>query len=86
MAKHFGLSNASNGGSAWKDGSFRGAKAISRPKVAYQRRVSNKMAFLGLAVGYLGLVVVLASVPMWNQMLLPDETSIAACLDVGGSR
>ena len=46
----------------------------------------TKWRFVGMAVGYLGLVVVLASVPIWNQMLLPYETPIAACLDFGGSR
>ena len=86
MVKDLGLSGALHGGSARKEVSFRGPREILQPQVTYRRRVSNKMAFVGMAVGYLGLVVVLASVPIWNQMLLPYETPIAACLDFGGSR
>ncbi len=86
MTRLLELSATSKIGPAHKERSFPGAGAKSAPPVAYLRRVSNKMAILGMAVGYLGLVTILASAPIWNQVLSPYQTPFPSCTDFGGHR
>jgi len=70
-----------------KDGKIlRNALVSNRPKIAFRQRISNRLAIIGMAVGYLGLVVVLASTPIWSQVLLPYQSTYLACMEAGGSR
>ncbi len=64
----------------------RNASVSNRPKIGYRQRISNRMAILGMAIGYLGLVVILASTPIWSQVLLPYNSTHLACTEAGGSR
>ena len=70
-----------------KNGPFlRNISAGNRPQIGYRQRMSKKMTILGMAIGYLGLVVILASTPIWSQVLLPYQASHLACTEAGGSR
>ncbi|MGI9491958.1 MAG: hypothetical protein ACR2QF_06115 [Geminicoccaceae bacterium] len=70
-----------------KNGQFlRKISARNRPQIVYRHRISKKMAILGMAIGYLGLVVILASTPIWSQVLLPHQSPHLACTEAGGTR
>lgn len=86
MTEGIGLSVSSKGSPALMDGSFMEAQAVPRPQLSCRGRVSKKMAVLGMAIGYLCLVAILASAPVWNQIVLPYQDSLAVCTDFGGSR
>jgi hypothetical protein len=53
---------------------------------SYRKRVSDRLAMIGVALGYLGLVAVLALAPMWQQTISPYQHQPLACTDFGGSR
>lgn len=66
--------------------SYHNTLAIAGPQLSYKPRVSNRMALLGMALGYLGLVAILTMAPLWNQTLLGYDQHISACTESGGSR
>lgn len=66
--------------------SFRDILAAKRPQISYRQRVSNKMTILGMTIGYLGLVAILASAPLWNHRLVSDQAPPLSCTEFGSSR
>lgn len=50
------------------------------------RMAKGPFSVFGMALGYLGLVVMLSTAPYWNQVITPAESYVAACSDFGGSR
>ena len=46
----------------------------------------SRLSMLGLAVGYMGLVMILSTAPFWHQAMTPEHGYLAACTDFGGSR
>lgn len=48
--------------------------------------VRSRLSMLGMAVGYMGLVMILSTAPFWHQAMTPDHGYLAACTDFGGSR
>ncbi len=86
MTKKIGLPATPTVGSAMPHDSLAHVRMIPRPRLTHSRQVSKRMAILGMAVGYLGLVAVLAAVPVWSQALMPYQNPVAACPDFGGSR
>lgn len=86
MMKRYTTSAQAIGNNSREQRSILDSLSIERPQISCRKRVSNKMAILSLAVGYLGMVAVLASVPAWNQMLPPYQASSLSCTDFGGGR
>ncbi len=86
MTRLFDLSATSEAGPARMERPFPGVRTKPVLSAAYRRRISNRTAILGMAVGYLGLVVILASAPIWNQVLSPYQAPFPACTDFGGHR
>ena len=48
--------------------------------------VRSRLSMLGLAAGYMGLVMILSTAPFWHQVMAPEHAYFAACTDFGGSR
>ena len=46
----------------------------------------NRLSMLGMAIGYMGLVMILSTAPFWHQVMTPEQSYRAACTDFGGSR
>lgn len=49
-------------------------------------RKTGRLSMVGLALGYLALVMVLSTAPFWHQTLGSQPGQPAACTDFGGSR
>jgi hypothetical protein len=47
----------------------------------------SRLSMVGMALGYVGLVVMLSTAPYWHQVMGPHQGQhAAACTDFGGSR
>lgn len=86
MMRRFETSAQPKKGLEKKERPFRGIPAADPPLFSCRRRVSDRVALLGLAIGYLGMVAVLASVPAWSKISSSYPPSSLACSDFGGSR
>ncbi|MGH1480484.1 MAG: hypothetical protein ACRBM6_17435 [Geminicoccales bacterium] len=69
-----------------KERSFRELLVVKKPERLRCPKIQNKMAALGFVIGYLGLVVLLASAPAWSQSLLLYQAPSLSCTISGGGR
>ncbi len=56
------------------------------PLPSYRKRVTDATAMAGLALGYLGLVIILSLTPALQSMMAPLQYQANQCTEFGGSR
>lgn len=69
-----------------KERSIRELLAVKNPERPRCPKIHNKMATLAFVIGYLSLVMLLASAPAWSQSLLLYQALPLSCTISGGGR